>query len=284
MPFRVNTITFAPGYSEFNQGNFRDLAKYSKKTKWYYSGTAVAIEFLQNRVSAEEVHAFRKIIIKEQRKSVASPERHGRGLIPYCVENPKLSVERHVDIFSSLLPIGWGNIVRPLDHNSISLRGEDALLALNAWLEEANALPGLDMPMTTYKLVFNGKQRETMRVWRIVLLAVDLYEAMTECCRRGYIQLPDRSEDSCPARHFALPCHLPPTFAHAIHDILRGSSIVYFDGDPGHLSDRESMIASRHDWSVPQWRFEWEEKVIEQPLPLPKGWREGLHIDYQLRR
>ncbi|KAG7043978.1 zinc knuckle, partial [Colletotrichum scovillei] len=45
----------------------------------------------------------RRIVIEEDREAMAAPECHGRGLIPFCQENPLLCVERRVNLWRNLL-------------------------------------------------------------------------------------------------------------------------------------------------------------------------------------
>jgi hypothetical protein len=66
-----------------------------------FSAAAVAIQFLQS-IPPSTRFCVRKIILKEDRKSSAYSECHGRGLISFCIENPLLRVERRVNIWRTV--------------------------------------------------------------------------------------------------------------------------------------------------------------------------------------
>lgn len=67
-----------------------------------FSAAAVAIHFLQ-RHPASRIH-MRRLILNEDREAVAFPESHGKGLIPFCSENPLLRIERRLDLGRNVLP------------------------------------------------------------------------------------------------------------------------------------------------------------------------------------
>ena len=66
--------------------------------RMYFSAAAVAIRFLEG-LSPHVCKHLRKIIITEDRLSVASPIAHGQAFIPFCIANLSLRVERRVDIW-----------------------------------------------------------------------------------------------------------------------------------------------------------------------------------------
>ncbi|KAI4672807.1 uncharacterized protein J4E78_001310 [Alternaria triticimaculans] len=66
--------------------------------RMYFSAAAVATRFLEG-LSPHVCKHLRKIIITEDRLSVASPIAHGQAFIPFCIANPSLRVERRVDIW-----------------------------------------------------------------------------------------------------------------------------------------------------------------------------------------
>lgn len=63
----------------------------------FYLATAVTIQFLNQLPPTTRRH-LRKLVIEENRPSVADPYMHAHGLIPFCRYNPQLRVERRVDL------------------------------------------------------------------------------------------------------------------------------------------------------------------------------------------
>lgn len=48
---------------------------------------------------------FRHIVLHEDWDYVAEPECHGRGLLPYILENPLLRITRRVNLWQNAFPI-----------------------------------------------------------------------------------------------------------------------------------------------------------------------------------
>jgi hypothetical protein len=68
---------------------------YNPHVDYAYSAAAVAIDYLRSLPEAQR-RALGTIILTEDHKSVAHPESHARGLIPYCQQYRNLRVKRHV--------------------------------------------------------------------------------------------------------------------------------------------------------------------------------------------
>jgi hypothetical protein len=73
--------------------------------KWRYSAAAAAIFFLKSLRPGIRLR-IRNILLHEDRESVAFPESHVLGLIPFCKENPRLRVDRRVNLWRNVLPSG----------------------------------------------------------------------------------------------------------------------------------------------------------------------------------
>ncbi|KAK0655002.1 hypothetical protein B0T16DRAFT_396019 [Cercophora newfieldiana] len=67
-------------------------------SKARFSAVAAAIHFL-NSSPASLRQQLRNIVVHEDRMSVNGPASHVQGLIPFCVENPALRIERRVDLW-----------------------------------------------------------------------------------------------------------------------------------------------------------------------------------------
>ena len=70
----------------------------ANRAKARFSAAAAAIHFLNSIPAATRQH-LRKILVHEDRMSVNSAVGHGRGLVPFCLENPALRIERRVDLW-----------------------------------------------------------------------------------------------------------------------------------------------------------------------------------------
>lgn len=67
-----------------------------------FSAASTAINFLQS-LPVKGRMQLRSIVLNEDRESIALPESHGQGLIPFCKENAALRIERRVDLWRNIL-------------------------------------------------------------------------------------------------------------------------------------------------------------------------------------
>ena len=70
--------------------------------KFYFSAAAVAIQF-PTRLGSETLSHLRNIVIQEDECSIADPESHAKGLIPFCLANMQLRILRRVDLWHTTL-------------------------------------------------------------------------------------------------------------------------------------------------------------------------------------
>ena len=96
-----------------------------------FSAAAAAIHFLSSIPSSRR--HIREIILDEDRESVAHPECHARGLIPFCQENPHLRIERRVSLWRNLFLTCHPNWSGGVNHlwmvHSCVTKDRDQLLA-----------------------------------------------------------------------------------------------------------------------------------------------------------
>jgi hypothetical protein len=62
-----------------------------------FSAAAVAIRFLRQNLKLR-TH-IRRIVLSEDREAVGFPESHGKWLVPFCLENTRLRIERRVNLW-----------------------------------------------------------------------------------------------------------------------------------------------------------------------------------------
>ncbi|KAF4999913.1 hypothetical protein FGRMN_2151 [Fusarium graminum] len=75
---------------------------YQYQRKYYFSATTLAIRTLRRMTRFQRL-CMRKLIVDEDRISVAYPESHPIGLISFCTENPRLHVENQINLWKNYL-------------------------------------------------------------------------------------------------------------------------------------------------------------------------------------
>ncbi|KAF5553585.1 hypothetical protein FPHYL_8678 [Fusarium phyllophilum] len=76
--------------------------KYRYKRKYWFSAVAQVIRFLR-QLSQQQRLLISKLILNEDRPAAAFPESHMIGMIPFCLENPKLHVEHRLNLWRNIL-------------------------------------------------------------------------------------------------------------------------------------------------------------------------------------
>ena len=139
-----------------------------KRIQWRFSAAAAAIHFL-GKLSDDTLLGIRKIVLHEDRRSVALPESHAQGLIPFCRQNPHIRIERRVSMWRVLLleNRGVGGIDQELndlydwddqgrqefyDHS----RAHELEINACQWITEASALHAYGMPAGSFTLILDG--------------------------------------------------------------------------------------------------------------------------------
>ncbi|KAJ3577370.1 hypothetical protein NPX13_g3194 [Xylaria arbuscula] len=130
----------------------------SRGRRYYFSAAAVAVKFLQETPSSTRSF-IRKIILHEDRVSVAWPECHAKGFIPFCLEHPLLYIERQVDLWHTI--ITQEEVTDWLEFRLISdTQGwpfpDELCYHISDWLEEAGELSRAGMPPQSFRLVVDG--------------------------------------------------------------------------------------------------------------------------------
>jgi len=253
---------------------------------WYWSATAVAIDFLKALPRAQRMRLREPIVIREEMRGAAYPESHIRGLAPYLLENPKLRCELHVGFWTNLMDPVWLQSLtydHSLDYGSIL--NEQMLRPFVDFLDEIMSMPDTTVRNNALRIYVEGRKDESVAMWQLIKHVASLQEAMArsdvmqahqEIRLRDVIIEPHPRAPSSLATHalehrFLLPCSLPDSFHLGVRDITRGASLIHFDGDPGALWDSESEISARKAWTVEQFAKEWISKTMNICLRMPPG-------------
>ncbi|KAH7304766.1 hypothetical protein B0I35DRAFT_484324 [Stachybotrys elegans] len=140
--------------------------------KYRFSAASAAIAFLSRFPSHLRTH-LRRIYLDENAVSVAYPETHALGFIPYCQENPRLRIKRRVDMWRTVFMTpdsaamrcfphfehNWKVTSAATDDDPESVgKVSDYRLARRfaVWVTEALELEKAGMPKQSFQLILDG--------------------------------------------------------------------------------------------------------------------------------
>jgi len=271
----------------------RHAKDYMDYVKYTYSAASVAIRFLQS-LSPRTLAQIRTIVLREDYESVAFPEDHARGLIPFCVENTQLRVERFVSLWQNALPVA-----RQVDYTGVDfcwlprvtdrsdsdmhlsdpewlrndkLQARDVTRSIGTWIVEALRLPSLGMPEGSYTLIFDGDPmpEKSTAAFAVVQRDAAWQAAFTTRYPAG----------STPERLWLHMCAQAGYFFEslpgALQKITTASSLIRCNFDPGQLYSAESLADARIGWSLAEWEKDWdthEPREFETESPFPPWYR-----------
>lgn len=252
-----------------------DLQRNDHRVKHRFSAAAAAISFLQSMPRRSRLHV-RKIILDEDHKSIGSPESHIRGLVPFCIENPALRIQRQVDAWRAVFP---GEdfplqtpIVFTLPRQMNMYDGVTTDMATHAiarWLTEAMTLQLVGMPSKSFSLQFFVNSNQ------------DVFEelkrgAAWQCARQeSYVRnlLPQSSIWN--ERNG--PFYFSESFPGAVRDIIEGNSFIHFDVAPGELWNIDNIIEINRGCSEEGWTENWlQSRGTLRTKPPLLSWSEIL--------
>jgi hypothetical protein len=259
-------------------------------TKWRFSAAATCIRFL-NSLSAASRMALHKIVLLEDHESVAYPESHVEGLIPFCQANPLLRVERRVDLWRTVFPLGSvhthirGTCQVPFQRarrENGELRAHTISHSLGPWIVEAHALAAKGMPSGSFRLVLDGDPvpAHTSTVFSALLRDVAYQRALHTAHARGWIRDPILyTHKHNNHLHFtALPS--------AVDGIVRGTNaVVSCNFEIEHVvEDEEYYLEQGKGWSEEKWDQSWDfgaqrPSGFPTVAPLPP-WRELMQEEH----
>ncbi|KAI1198216.1 hypothetical protein F5X97DRAFT_299722 [Nemania serpens] len=223
--------------------------------KCYFSAAAVAIKFLHETAVSTRRH-LRKIVIHEDHVSVAHPECHAKGLIPFCLENPSLRIERRLDL--------WHTVLCPFKHLDWVLMAQDFLCTKGSpngfsenaslWLVESGDLFRAGMPEKAFSLVFDGNSapEKASKVFQRLQRDAAWQEAFDEACVRNLIPTPPLGEKRC--TNFYIREHFPKIMRDMTN---KSSSSIQCNFDLGSSWDIEPIIDHNRNYSLEDWSSNW---------------------------
>ena len=134
------------------------------------------------------------ILVVEDRESVAYPECHRKGFVPFCKANPKLRVQRLANLWKNVLPVKSAQgYACGFDQQGDQLNTARVTRAVARWMAEAVmplavGRPG-DNPIT---LIFDGDiiAEEYSKVFDRVFRDSAWQQALDESYRRRLLPVP----------------------------------------------------------------------------------------------
>lgn len=156
VPWAIPSSNEIARLSEINLPNF-PYATFDRphdRMHFCFSAAALAIDFLKRLHSPVRLQ-IRGITLVDKHTSVAEPQCHAMGLIPFAIENPSLRIARRVDVWSNIFAncqlLFWVAFADfGLSHFHITY----ALTAIKEWIMEVSALRPAGMPSDAFQLIF----------------------------------------------------------------------------------------------------------------------------------
>jgi hypothetical protein len=258
---------FSAGFPEVKAVDFDCSVEY-RRVRWYFSATAVAIDFL-GRLTPEERIRLRCLVLDENRRGVANPECHAEGLIPFCRENKSLRITMLASIWTNMAPSIWlGKPYNEARAGYSSPRLESYLCTTIDWITRTAMLCPRGMPPHAFTILLEGSLQETVQVWKLLKHVAAIKEAALDCARQRNQKMIDPYDRFDRLYEFAW--YLPSNYPSTIRDIVQGTSVIQFDGVPGELWDREGMAEARLYWSWDDWVYDYS-RLNNQYIRVPGG-------------
>ncbi|RGP75364.1 hypothetical protein FLONG3_5754 [Fusarium longipes] len=140
-----------------------EAQRFRSREKIRFSAVANAIRFLGTRLSPVQRLDVRDVVLHEDLPSVNLPSAHAQGLAPFFQENPRLRVERRVNLMNCIVEANeapcqvaarfYGPDRYPDGHE---VHSHDFIVHLSQWLLDALALKHVGIPAESFTLVLEG--------------------------------------------------------------------------------------------------------------------------------
>ncbi|KAM5359663.1 hypothetical protein ACJZ2D_014281 [Fusarium nematophilum] len=243
------------------------------RQKYRLSAAAGAISFLRSLPASMRSHVT-QMVLHEDREAVGMPECHGQGLIPFCRENPRLRIERRVNLWRNVFQQKQTQLIKRFgDHYWESTEQIQAFQIAGpviSWIAEALALVQAGMPRDVFSLVLDGNpspdacaeifQAVVQRyiAWNIALRESVSRERITELGFRGCLQI--NTDDVEEAEE-------------CLEALIDDDSLIRCNFFPGKPWDVEEVIESHAGWPLEKWDYKWQDyepRVYKTPPELPR--------------
>ncbi|KAI4627013.1 uncharacterized protein J4E87_004355 [Alternaria ethzedia] len=193
----------------------------------YFSAAAVAIRFLEE-LAPKPREQLRKIVIQEDHPSVASSKTHAQGLISFCQANPKVRIERRVNVWPTEFVYRSNYFAH---HTKVIVK------MIATWINEVKILYQMGMPAGCFTLVLHGPSEAASQ---------QLSDAITRAAiwLEGTVELARREQ-----RQFHPFQGITEDFVDVIKEMLRGEIPARFDAEMDEVWDIEKILSEHAgDW------------------------------------
>lgn len=234
----------------------RERSHEGRRLKFYFSAATAAIQFLAELPTSARKHV-RRIIVEEDHRAVALPESHAQGFARFWKENPKLRIERRVNLCEAVLFTdqyhGYAlvHVERTQDNVKCDISG--AVDTMRYWIDEAMALERYHgVSKTAFSLTFKAPPGIRQQIWDAMKLTAAVQEAGEELCRRGRLEERFEWTGSRDRQYLKRPPqYISIEFPVAIREMIEGTSHIHLDADKGGLWDVDEVIAEYPDLGDP---------------------------------
>ncbi|KAK6224583.1 hypothetical protein QIS74_02910 [Colletotrichum tabaci] len=222
-----------------------------------FSAAAVAIHFMGSLPAASRMQ-LRDVVLDEDHEAVALPECHGRGLIPFCQENPQLRIQRRLKLWQNFFT-AEKTVQSPIMFMSRMTE------RVSRWMVEARALPSAGMPAASFSLLLDGSGPVSQHFSHVFQSTVQRHAAWQLAWtasqeRRDPLVLSwfdRRGGEGLPMRGYY--GYFYEDFPAAMRDLVKDDprSIIRCNFDVGKPWDIGNSIPDHQAWSLSKWNAEW---------------------------
>ncbi|KAF6840977.1 hypothetical protein CMUS01_03750 [Colletotrichum musicola] len=257
------------------------------RTKFRFSAAAAAIHFLQYLPATLRAQ-LRSIVLNEDHESVAKPQCHILGLIPFCQDNPLLRVERRVSLWNNAFLRDRRYDKHPEHRYQPELRIRPWALDagqitrnIGQWIVEALALGPAGMPPSSFTVLLDGQPvpQQCAQIFQLTIQRDASWQAAwIESLSRGILPELSWFDRRChtsgmwQTRVCVYPGYKYECLPQALRDIAENKSIVRCNFDVSEPWDVEKIIHENRSWTLEKWAEEWakhEPATWEPAAPLP---------------
>ena len=246
-----------------------------------FSAAAVAIRFFES-TSPQTMLQIRKVLLHEDRESIAYPAAHGMGLVKLCLASPQLQIERRVSVWFNLLPAGSDGVFAEAPLHRINdtnetgwSREKDRLHSseisdpFSVWIEEALGLYDAGMPIGSFSLVFDGDGAYDLssEVFEVVIQDAAWQEALDKWIKQRSLHLSFKESRM-------QSCYKSEKFPQAVRSMVEGNSPIRCNfpiaglWDVQQVLDENSANSDLEDWEI-NWCEKHDPQTFLTTTPLP---------------
>ncbi|KAL6720944.1 hypothetical protein ACLMJK_000044 [Lecanora helva] len=272
-PWSIPTEHERARISTLEENPHRDNS-FWKRVRWRFSATSAAIYFFKF-ISHTAGLGLRKVVLHEDRLSVAHPESHALGLIPFCSRWQELRVERRVNVWRVLMLAPNFGILEDLyrgyargtcgDEDDYDIRNFFNNVCTTRfsqecakWITEAYALGSRGMPANSFSLTLDGDS------------AVDHSSQLFELVKQqaAWQVVRARLETLAPGHWRTLPNIIPGSdvFPQAVTDIIKGTSLIRCKFSTGDMYDAQQVLNDNKHIPLDHWYCDYRVACRRHPI------------------